>query len=68
MSVEARARRRGLAAHRVPALTWVPAAAVAVVLTGFQVLWAPVLGLILAAVGMVIWRSGRLRAGGAQNA
>lgn len=60
MAVEARARRRGAAARRIPALTWVPASATAVALTCLGAPWAPVVGLLLAAAAVTIWRvSGR---------
>lgn len=56
MAVEARARRRGLASRPVPAWSWIPASAVAVLLTVLAVNWAPVVGLALAAVATATWR------------
>lgn len=56
MAVEARGRRRGARPQTVPAWTWLPASAAAVLLTGAGVLWTPVLGLALAAAATAAWR------------
>ncbi|GIH06545.1 hypothetical protein Rhe02_46120 [Rhizocola hellebori] len=49
MATEAVRRRRGLPARIVPAWTWMPAGAVATILTALGFLAAPVAGLLLAA-------------------
>lgn len=68
MGTEARARRRGLPPRAVPAWTWVPASAVAVLLVGAGLPWGPVAGLSVAAVATAGWRltigANRRRVGG----
>lgn len=56
MAVEARARRRGRPARRVPALTWLPASTIGIALTVVGVGWAPLAGLAVAAAGVGVWR------------
>jgi len=54
MATEAFRRRRGLVARHVPVWTWMPAGAVATVLTAFGLLAAPIVGLALAAAATII--------------
>jgi hypothetical protein len=48
MATEAARRRRGLPARTVPAWTWMPAGAIATILTALGFLAAPIAGLLLA--------------------